>query len=158
MTTPRLTLLFLVLFGGSSALRAQSQQLDLAIGYNYQNSDQGNGIRSNLNGWYSNLRYDLTDTISVTAEIDNYCGSLQRQSLKQQNYVAGPQITFRNAHARWRPFIFIQAGDQRSSSLGIVTHSFDLQIGGGVQTKLSDRISLQITPAEYNLAIIDSAV
>lgn len=153
MTTRPLTLLLLVLLGESGALSAQSHQLDLATGYNYQNSDQGGGSRSNLNGWYSNLQYDLSEMISVTAEVDCYYGSFQRQSLSQQNYVAGPQFTFRRAKARWRPFVFLQAGDQRLSSLGSVTHSFDLQIGGGLETRLSDRVSLQFVPAEYSLAL-----
>ena len=153
MATRTLALSLVALLGQSSALPADSQQLDLATGYNYQSSDQGEGSRSNLNGWYVSLQYDLSERISVTAELDSYYGSFQRQSLRQQNYVAGPQFTFRSANAKWRPFIFMQAGDQRSSFLNSVTHSFDLQIGGGLETKLSNRVSLQLTPAEYNLAV-----
>ncbi len=153
MPSRRLIPLFLILFGESCALLAQSQQLDLAVGYTYENSDQGAGIRRNLNGWYGSLQYSLTQLISVTAEIDSYYGSLQGQNLKQQNYVVGPQFTFRDAQAKWRPFVLIQAGDQRSSSLGTVTHAFNLQTGGGLQIKLSNRFSLQFIPAKYNLAI-----
>lgn len=149
----KLTLLLLVLLGASSSLPAESHQLDLATGYNYQYSDQGEGSRSNLNGWYTSLQYDLNEMISVGAEVDSYYGSFQHQSLRQQNYVAGPQFTFCSEKAKWRPFIFIQAGDQRSSSLDTVSHSFDLQVGGGLQTKLNGRVSLQLTLAEYNLAL-----
>jgi uncharacterized SAM-dependent methyltransferase len=38
-----------------------------------------------------------------------------------------------------------------SSSAGMVDHSFDLQVGGGIQIKISDRFSLQLVPTEYNL-------
>ena len=152
MITHRLGLLLLVFLGTCRSLMAQSHQLALATGYNYQNSDQGEGVRRNLNGWYASLQYDLNEMVSVTMEVDSYYGSLQGRSLRQQNYIAGPQFTFRDARARWRPFVFVQAGDQRSSFAGAVTHSFDLQIGGGLETKINDRVSLQLTPAEYNLA------
>lgn len=152
ITHPRI-LILLVLFGISRVLTAQSHQLDLATGYNFQDSDQGEGIRKNLNGWYASLQYDLSEMVSVTVEVDSYYGSLQGRSLRQQNYIAGPQLTFRSARARWRPFVTIQAGDQRSSLAGAVTHAFDLQIGAGLETKLNQRVSLQLTPAEYNLAI-----
>jgi Outer membrane protein beta-barrel domain len=152
MATRTPILLVLAFLVGPRALPADSHELDLATGYNYQNSDQGEGIRSNLNGWYASLQYDLSEMVSVGVEVDSFYGSLQGQSLRQQNYIAGPQFTFRSARARWRPFVFIQAGDQRSSS-DTVTHSFDLQIGGGLQTRLNDHVSLQLIPAEYNLAI-----
>ena len=34
-------------------LMAQSHQLSVATGYNYQNSDKGHGVRVNLNGWFA---------------------------------------------------------------------------------------------------------
>jgi hypothetical protein len=33
-----------------------------------------------------------------------------------------------------------------------VDHAFDLQLGTGVQVKLNDQFSPQLTPAEYNFA------
>jgi hypothetical protein len=47
----------------------------------------------------------------------------------------------------------LQAGDQRSSSAGDVEHAFDLQLGGGLQISLTRRLTLQLTPAEYNFAL-----
>jgi hypothetical protein len=32
-------------------------------------------------------------------------------------------------------------------------HSFNLQIGGGLEIKLQDRVHFQVTPAEYNCAL-----
>jgi hypothetical protein len=133
-------------------LLAQSHQLSLAGGYNYQNSDQGHGIRVNLNGWFAAAQFDLNNTISLSAEADNYYGSLSGTSMAQQNFIVGPQFTFRDNEAKFRPFVYTQAGDQRSASGDSVDHAFNLQIGGGIQVKLSEDISLQITPAEYTLA------
>jgi outer membrane protein with beta-barrel domain len=131
---------------------AQQHQLEFTTGYNFQNSDQGSGVRSNFNGWFSALSFDLTPMLSINLEIDNYYGTIQGASAKQQNFVVGPQLTFRNDEARLRPLVYVEAGDQRSSSAAVIDHSFDLQAGGGVQVKLSDRFALQLVPAEYDLA------
>ena len=62
------------------SLPLRSQQIDLAGGYNYQNSDQGEGLRTNLNGWYVSGQYDLTDHFALTLEADNYYGSVSGES------------------------------------------------------------------------------
>ena len=85
------------------SLLAQSHQLDMTTGYNYQNSDQGQGIRASLHGWFADLQYDLTEHFAVTAEVDSYYGHSQAESVRQQNFVVGPQFTFRNEEARLRP-------------------------------------------------------
>jgi hypothetical protein len=133
-------------------LLAQSHQVSITGGYNYQNSDQGQGVRVNLNGWYAAAQFDLNNTVSLSAEADNYYGSLQGMSMTQQNFIVGPQFTFGDEEARFRPFVYTQAGDQRSVTGGNVDHAFNLQIGGGIQIRLSERTSLQVTPAEYTLA------
>jgi hypothetical protein len=94
----------------------------------------------------------LNNTVSLSAEADNYYGSVGGAGMAQQNFIVGPQFTFGAAEAKFRPFVYTQAGDQRSASSGSVDHAFNLQIGGGIQVKLSQDISLQITPAEYTLA------
>ena len=138
-------------------LAGQSHQLSITTGYNYQNSDQGKGLRANLSGWFSDLQYDLNEHLAITGEVDSYRGSLQGHIVRQENYVGGPQLTLRDEDARIRPFFYIQTGDQRTSSAGSVSHSFNLQMGGGVELKLSSRVALQVTPVEYNLATLEGA-
>jgi hypothetical protein len=132
-------------------LHAQSREVELTAGYNYQNSDQGEGVRTNLNGWYASAQYDLNSFFAMTVEADNYYGNLNGQSQSQQNFIMGPQFTFRADEAKLRPFLYAQSGDQRSVSQDSVAHAFNLQLGGGVQVKLSERFSLQLSPAEYSL-------
>ena len=136
-----------------SSAFAQSHKLSVAGGYNYQNSDQGHGLRTNLHGWFGSAQFDLSSRLSLSAEDDNYYGSVSGQSTTQQNFVLGPQLTLRSEHAKWRPFFYVQAGDQRSASAGSVEHAFDLQAGGGIEVKLSDKLQLQVSPGEYNLAL-----
>jgi len=127
---------------------AQSRQLSGTLGYNYQDSDQGHGVRANLNGFFVSGQFDFNDHVSLVAEVDSYYGTVQGAGATQQNFVIGPQYTFRDEKAKARPFLYVQGGDQRSSSAGNAAHAFDLQIGGGLQLNLSERLSLQLTPAE----------
>jgi hypothetical protein len=147
--------LALVLIGFSA--QAYAQQVELAGGYNFQNSDQGRGVRVNFNGWYASAQYDFNSMLSVSIEADNYYGAIHGAKASQQNFIAGPQLTFRRENARIRPFVYAQAGDQRSAS-GTVDHSFDFQAGAGFQFKLSDNWSLEVTPFEYNLATAAAGV
>jgi hypothetical protein len=141
-----LTLFATLLF----CVSAQSQQVDLAGGYNYQNSDQGNSVRANLNGWYVSGQYDLNDHFALTLEADSYYGAVNGEKERQQNFVFGPQYMFLRDETKARPLLYVQAGDQRSSTSDEVEHAFNLQIGGGAQVKLSERFALQLTPAEYS--------
>jgi hypothetical protein len=104
-------------------LTAQSHKLDLTAGYNFQNRNQGGGERSDLNGWFSSLSFDVTDALSINAEVDNYYGSSQGAGTNQQNFVIGPQFTFRDEEAKIRPLAYVESGDQRLSSGGAVDHS-----------------------------------
>jgi hypothetical protein len=99
-------------------------------------------------------QFDFNDHISLVGEVDSYYGTFQGAAAAQQNFVVGPQYTFRAENAKTRPFIYLQGGDQRSSSAGKAAHALDVQIGGGLQLSLSERLSLQLTPAEYNLAAL----
>jgi hypothetical protein len=126
--------------------------LAISGGYNYQNSDQGQNVRLNLNGWFAGAQFDVSERISITGEIDNYYGTLAGKSQKQQNFVLGPQFSFGNDESKLRPFAYVQVGDQRSSSAGSVNHAFNVQMGGGIEVKLRARLALVVNPAEYNLA------
>jgi hypothetical protein len=43
----------------------QSHELAVSGGYNYQNSDQGNGVRANLHGWFASVQVDLNRRTAV---------------------------------------------------------------------------------------------
>ena len=139
-----------------ASVPARAQELDLAGGYNYQNSDQGKGLRIQLNGWYASGQYDLTDHLALTLEADNYYGTLGGQTERQQNFVFGPQYMFLQEERKIRPFLYVQAGDQRSLTRDDVEHAVNLQVGGGFQVKLSERLALQVTPAEYSFVKAES--
>jgi hypothetical protein len=95
---------------------AQSHEVAVSGGYKYQNSDQGNGVRANLHGWLASAQFNLTSIVSLTAEVDNYHGRIQRQSTTQQNFIAEPQLTFGSEEAKMRPLLYVQVSDQRSGS------------------------------------------
>jgi hypothetical protein len=125
--------------------------VDITAGYNYQNSDQRQGTRTNLNGRFGSAQFDFTHMFAMTAEIDNYFGALNGQGERQQNFVLGPQFTFGSEKAKINSYAYLQGGDQRSSSGSTVEHAFNLQLGGGIQWKLNQKLTLQMTPFEYSL-------
>ena len=104
--------LYLSIFLLTTPLVGQSRQLDITAGYNYQNSDQGQGMRTNLNGWFGSAQFDFTHMFAMTAEIDNYFGALNGQGERQQNFVLGTQLTFGGEKAKINPYAYLQGGDQ----------------------------------------------
>jgi hypothetical protein len=64
---------------------AQSHTFSGSVGYNYQNSDHGQGFRANLNGWFAAGQFDFNDHLSVEGEADSYYGRLQDTPSTQQN-------------------------------------------------------------------------
>ena len=151
-------LLALALFFATPLMAQSSKQFDVTLGYDYQNSDQGEGLRTNLNGWFGSAQFDFTKTFALTAEMDNYYGTFQEKPARQQNFVVGPQLTFGHEKAKAKPFVYLQGGDQRSSSAGNVEHAFNLQLGRGFQLQISERFALQVTPAEYSLVTQSAGV
>jgi hypothetical protein len=104
----KLTIIALMLL--CSPLWAQSHKLDFTAGYNFQNSDQGSGVRSNLNGWFSSLSFDVTPVLSINLEVDNYYGSSHGASVKKHNFVIDPQFTFGSEEAKLRPLAYVKQG------------------------------------------------
>jgi hypothetical protein len=105
----RITILILCPLNGSS------HQASVAAGYNYQNSDQRHVVRANLNGWFASAQFDFNNTVSLSAEADNYYGSLRGVGMLQQDCIVGPQFTFGSDRTKVRPLGYTQAGDQRSA-------------------------------------------
>ena len=134
----------------SATATAQSPIASVVAGYSFTHNDQGSGY-ANLNGWFGQASFTLTNMVSLNLETDNYYGSFQGSSVNQHSYVAGPQFTF-NSSGKLQPFVNVEAGDQRSSSAGSVSHAFTAQFAGGVQLKLSQRFGLYLSPVEYDLA------
>lgn len=140
--------ILIALFCGAAA--AQSPVAAVITGYNFSHSDQGSGY-ANLNGWFGQFSYTLTDLVSMNFEVDNYYGRFQGSSVNQHSYVVGPQLTF-NSAGKVQPFFNVEIGDQRNSSARTVEHAFTAQVSGGVQLKVSQLVSLYLSPVEYDLA------
>lgn len=73
-------------------------------------------MRISMDGSRS-AEFDLTNAFSITTEVDNYYRSLRGKNAAQQNFVIGPQLTFRSDKATLQPFVYVQGGDQRSATV-----------------------------------------
>ena len=56
-----------------------------------------------------------------------------RQGVQQYNLMIGPRISMQ--YGKWRPFVHVLAGIQRTSSGGITRYPIEEDLGGGVDRK-----------------------
>jgi opacity protein-like surface antigen len=109
-------------------------------------------------------RFGLTGDVSGTWRRENqtYFNEPYRAQLEIYNFLAGPQVRFVNS-TRWTPFVRAMAGvaysrnrfGARSSTAPFETFDdssvdFALGLGGGLDYRISDRVSYRILQGDYN--------
>jgi len=123
-----------------SAVAADSKA-DLFGGYQYTRLD---GV--NLNGWNAALTGNFTEHLGVTADFSGAYKTVSGVSTKTLTYTFGPVVSGRK-DAPFVPFAHaLFGGVHTSGSLGGVSASvngFAMLIGGGVDFKMSDRLSIR---------------
>ena len=123
-----------------SAVAAESKA-DLFAGYQYTRSD---GI--NFNGWNGALTANLKQNIGVTADFSGAYKSVGSVSDKVITYTFGPVISARK-DAPFVPYAHaLFGGFHDTGSFAGVSASvngFAMFIGGGVDVKMSDRLSIR---------------
>jgi opacity protein-like surface antigen len=130
-----------------------------------------NRKRADSLGWNSAMsfyftpRFGLTGDVSGTWRRENqtYLGAPYRAQLDIYNFLAGPQVRFINT-TRWTPFARAMAGVAYSrnrygaqSATPSIGQTFDdsstdfaLGLGGGIDYRISDRVSYRILQGDYN--------
>ena len=120
----------------------------VAGGWGYIWADQGNGERSNINGWFLKPSYNITKNWSVYLDFSNYYGKNSRGAINQHSYTAGVSRTF-PVSAHFKPGVFVQSGDVRVSNAGRITHAFTFLTGASVTVPLKPWLAVSVIPAEY---------
>lgn len=132
------------------SMAAAQSKVDITAGWNYERADEQTGY-ANLNGWWGSVSYNVAQHLGLTFEHESYWGGYQRASTNQHVWLGGVTLKPGNSEARITPFLQPLVGDTRASSPGSITHQFTFQVAGGFDIKLSQRIALEVTPAEYVL-------
>jgi opacity protein-like surface antigen len=130
-----------------------------------------NSKRTDSLGWNSSMTFFFTDRFGLTGDVSgvwrrenqNYLGTPYRAQLEIYNFLAGPQVRFVNT-TRWTPYVRAMAGVAYSRnrfgaraatpSLGVEfddsSADFALGLGGGIDYRISDRVSYRILQGDYN--------
>ncbi|HEX8173904.1 MAG TPA: hypothetical protein VF543_02170 [Pyrinomonadaceae bacterium] len=130
-----------------------------------------NNNRTDSLGWNSSMTFFFTDRFGLTGDVSGvwrrenqtYLNEPYRAQMEIYNFLAGPQVRFVN-NTRWTPFVRAMAGvaysrnrfGARSAAAPLgqtfddSTVDFALGLGGGVDYRISDRVSYRILQGDYN--------
>ncbi len=129
-----------------------------------------NSKRADMIGWNSAMTFFFTPRFGLTGDVsgvyrrdnETFFGEPFRAQLDKYNFLAGPQIRFIN-DTRWTPFARALAGvsysrsryGARSATAPFTTFDdsstdFALAFGGGVDYRISPRVSYRIIQGDYN--------
>lgn len=130
-----------------------------------------NRNRTDSLGWNSSMTFFFTDRFGLTGDVSGtwrrenqtYLNEPYRAQMEIYNFLAGPQVRFVN-DTKWTPFVRAMAGVAYSrnrfgarSAAAPLGQSFDdstvdfaLGLGGGIDYRISDRVSYRILQGDYN--------
>jgi opacity protein-like surface antigen len=130
-----------------------------------------NRNRTDSLGWNSSMTFFFTDRFGLTGDVSGvwrrenqtYLNEPYRAQMEIYNFLAGPQVRFVN-DTRWTPYVRAMAGVAYSrnrfgarSVAAPVGQNFDdssvdfaLGLGGGLDYRISDRVSYRILQGDYN--------
>ncbi len=148
-TEPMKLLLLLTL--AASALPGSAQErkpiASLTVAYTYLYADQG-GYRINLSGWNARPAVPIGRGYSIFFSTANYYGGNHKGSLNSHSFTLGlAKSVFATPH--FKPILFLESGDVRSSNAGAITHQALVATGAAVTIPLRPWVSLMVLPAEY---------
>jgi hypothetical protein len=144
--------LFFVL--GALSLQAQSSTATRFFGgYSYQRLNSASGSANGLNGWVGEFEYKPEASLSLVGDVSGEYGCQGRTSLALHTFSMGPRI-YRPvsrfdlfAHALFGTAYLKASNAWISDSSG----GFSTLIGGGVDVKLSSRLTFRIIQPDYQL-------
>ncbi|MBL8152104.1 MAG: hypothetical protein JNN15_19455 [Blastocatellia bacterium] len=141
-----LLLIGIVFFTSLSAMAQEVSKVDAFIGYSYVRAPE----ELNLNGFNASVTGNLNNYLSFVADF----GGTYNSGESLTTFLFGPQVSLRTANSRVTPFARALFGAARTDIRRIPNEKtgFGTAIGGGLDIKLTDRISLRAIQGEYLLA------
>ena len=103
---------------------------------------------SNLAGWEASGQYKFTDWLGGVADIDGHYGSINGIGTSTHTYLFGPQVSW---PTRVSPFGHLLLGGAHNSTAGIGNSSFSMALGGGIDTRITDKFYWRIIQGDYLL-------
>ncbi len=119
----------------------------VTLGYAYNWNDQG-GYHRSTNGWLAKPALNLTRQWAIYLDASNYYGANLKGRMNAHTYTLGVSRTLK-VRSRFKPSLFTQSGDSRTSNAGTIVHGFALLAGVNVTTPINNHVSFSINPIEY---------
>jgi outer membrane immunogenic protein len=164
MMREKLCLLTLLIWCGVLPVYAQeTPELEVAAGYSYTRANviTPNGCCFSLNGGTGSFAWNANHWFGLEGEIGGYHAGNVKSSgsdLTLISYMAGPHLSYRK-HERLTPFAHVLVGGGHAggalysatpTSPGFGTNDgLNMAAGGGLDMKLSRRVSLRVIQADY---------
>jgi hypothetical protein len=129
----------------SAHAQGLSDKVELFGGYSYLRLDSS--PTGNLNGWEISGQYKVTNWLGGVADFGGDYGTVGGVDTHFYTFLFGPQVSW---SARVSPFAHVLIG---GANLGVPgagsTTAFATAIGGGIDTKVTDRFSWRIIQGDY---------
>jgi len=146
------------LFGTAVYAQENAPKLDVFAGYSYLQANPGvAGFDSfHLNGGSASAAYNINNWLSGVADFGGYNNGnvFTRGSGTLSTYLFGPRVSYRHIR-RITPFgeVLFGVAHANASAFGTANSQtgFSMSVGGGVDYKLLDHVSLRPFEADYLL-------
>jgi opacity protein-like surface antigen len=172
--------LLIVFSATASALAQESRKVEVFGGYSYLRADRdGQGTRSDLNGWNASINYSLNKILGVKADFSGhytdtrvvfnpFTGASAKLDISDFTFLFGPQFSYRE-NKKVVPFAHILLGGFRGKVSGSpidigfpgqpfvidpssTDTSFGAAFGGGLDLKLTNGLAFRLVQADYLLS------
>ncbi|HVB36197.1 MAG TPA: outer membrane beta-barrel protein [Candidatus Acidoferrales bacterium] len=122
------------------AAQAQSTKIEAFAGYSFQRVE-GFPSNANMSGWEGSLTYKFTPYLGLTGDVSAQYGTLTGSRINYHNILVGPQVSLPR---KISPFVHVLVGDGRSSVFGVTSKTVAIAVGGGVDYRVSDLVSIRM--------------
>lgn len=142
----KITLLLCLFVVTPLAAQAQGfdQRFDLFAGYSFTRFEQKGG-GANTNGWEASLGYKVTPYFSVVGDVTGNYGTLLSKSMNAHNFYGGAQVSL---PVHFSPFVHALFGAMRVSLPGVRQTAFSTEVGGGLDIRVNDYLSIRAIQAD----------
>ncbi len=134
----------LVVLFAIQGVAQDTSKVDFFGGYSFVHSDPGFALPSgNASGWEAALDYNWNHWLALKADMDgHYCCD---QTM--HDFLFGPQINL--AQGKWKPYLHGLVGVSHGTSTGGFSDTvLGFAVGGGLDVKWTDRISVRVVQAD----------
>ena len=129
----------------AAPLAAHAQKFDVYAGYSFLRVE-GTPSDISMNGWEGSVTYRISDYLGIVGDVSaNYGTIFGTESMNIHGYYGGPEVRLSE---RVSPFVHAMIGDLRLSIPGEIVNKPSFLLGGGVDLRVNDLLSIRLIQAD----------